>query len=202
MGCKSSVQVASFDELSDTGMCMCGRSDCPARKQAASRAARKALAKKRRFAPELATQQLDPILPHCTALEGLKDAGPREENSKEVEGCEECAVEVKVPEHLRDILKERVLAEFVEPSAVMSSWNFQQAKDRPAGMLGPPDRETHLAHVKNLHRFFRVSCKVPGWLRLEVDDKRRRDGMEPTPMKRSTSDGARKTALKGWGSSR
>ncbi|CAE7569209.1 nahA [Symbiodinium necroappetens] len=189
MGCKSSVQVVSFDELGDKGS---GTSDCPAK--AACREASKCA--KKRPSLQVATQQLDPMLPHAP---DFKKAGRKEEDSEDLEGSEECGVvEVKVPEHLRNILKERVLAGFVEPSAVESSWNFQQAEDRPAGMLGPPDREMHLAHVKSLHRFFRVSCKVPGWLRLEVDGKRRRDGMEPTPMKRSTNGRARTTALKGF----
>ena len=79
----------------------------------------------------------------------------------------------------------------MEPSAVESSWNIGQAEDQPAGLLGPPDREMHLEHLEKLHRFFRTSCRVPGWLRVEVDGKRRRDGMEPVRMKRCANSRAR-----------
>ena len=85
MGCKSSVQVVSFDELGDKGMS--GRSDCPVQKRAASREVSKTCAKKRPSLPQVATQQLDSILPQAF---DFKEAGPREADLKDSEGCEEC----------------------------------------------------------------------------------------------------------------
>ncbi|CAE7609774.1 unnamed protein product [Symbiodinium sp. CCMP2592] len=172
MGCGSSMQVNSFDELEmqvHMGKVVEQRAvGCKATNVTTPRP------------QQVSSQHSCYMLPHATegvsSFSGADTPGTKDGGS----------VAVHVPARLRGIIKEGpVLLEFTEPSEVESSWNMpsvrERAKDLPQGTIVAPDQELHKQHLKNLDRFRNSVFKAPNWLQDEVAARRKLSGMEPLP---------------------
>ena len=176
MGCGSSMQVNSFDELEmQVHMGKVAEAvGCKATNVTTPRP------------QQVSTQHSCYMLPHAT--EGVSSlSGPISDSEADAPGTKDCdSVTVHVPARLRGIIKEEpVLLEFTEPSEVESSWNMpsvqERTKDLPHGTIVAPDQEVHKHHLKNLDRFRNSVFKAPNWLQDEVAARRKLSGMEPLP---------------------
>ncbi|CAE7770525.1 unnamed protein product [Symbiodinium sp. CCMP2456] len=182
MGCGSSMQVNSFDELEmQVHMGKVVEKRVVGYKPTANLTTLRS--------SQVSTQESCYILPHATEGVDSSLSGPISDSEADTPDTKDCdSVTVHVPPRLRGIIKEEpVLLEFNEPSQVESSWNMpsvrERAKDLPSGIIVAPDQELHKRHLKNLDRFRSSVFKAPSWLEDEVAARRKLSGMGSLPRK-------------------
>ena len=197
MGCASSTNVASIDELElqlDHGHLF-----RPKRSEKHISASK-----------QVDTAELSHVLPNELTDDVSTDfstdepvrkwsAASDDGDDSDTDSFSNVSIQIHVPPHLQsDVKEEPILTDFREPSLAECSWNMpslrSRAKDLPVGTMVAPDRELHDQYMKKLDNYLKVISTTPRRLETQVQVKRMMSGMSPRSAEVGTR--KRKDALK------